>query len=209
MTKDLAGVVPAVAGWSLANVPKGISQDKVDRILKSCDRDTLAGRRNYAILLLLARLGLRAGEIARLELEDIDWKSGLVMVVGKGGKSAQLPLPDYVGKAIAAYLRFDRPSTSCRRIFLRIPAPHVGLKGSRGVSPVVKRAIEHAGVESHGKGAHQLRHGLATEMLRSGASLAEIGEVLRHQDLRSTSIYAKVDVNALRPLAQTWPGGEK
>ena len=209
MTKDLAGVVPSVASWSLAGVPKGLSRDQVDRMLKSCDRNTLVGRRDYAILLLLARLGLRAGEVARLELNDIDWKSGLISLVGKGEQLSQLPLPDDVGKAIAAYLRFDRPPSSCRRIFIRIPAPHVGLTGSKGVGPLVKRALERSGVESHGKGAHQLRHGLATEMLRSGASLAEIGEVLRHQDLRSTSIYAKVDVNALRTLAQAWPGGEK
>jgi integrase/recombinase XerD len=209
IAKDLSGVVPAVAGWSMATIPKGLSRDQVNRILESCNRNTPVGRRDYAILLLLARLGLRAGEVAQLELNDIDWKLGLISVVGKSGRPSQLPLPYDVGKAIAAYLRCDRPPTSCRRIFLRIPAPHVGLNLSEGVGPIAKRAIERAGVKSFGKGAHQFRHGLATEMLRSGASLAEIGEVLRHQDLRSTSIYAKVDVNALRMLAQVWPGGEK
>jgi site-specific recombinase XerC len=209
MTKNLAGVVPAVASWSLATVPKGLSRDYVDRILKSCKRDTPAGRRDYAILLLLARLGLRAGEVARLDLEDIDWKSGLITVVGKGGQSSQLPLPKDVGKAITMYLRYSRPRTSCRKLFIRIPAPLIGLKGAGGIGPIVKRAIERTEVPSHGKGAHQFRHGLATEMLRSGASLSEIGEVLRHQDLRSTSIYAKVDINALRTLAQPWPGGEQ
>ena len=118
----------------------------------------------------------------------MDWKLGLVAVFGKGGQSSQLPLPKDVGKAIATYLRHNRPTTSCRRIFVRIPAPHIGLDGSKGIGDVVRRAIDRAGVKSHGKGAHQFRHGLATEMLRSGASLAEIGEVLRHQDLRSTSI---------------------
>jgi len=209
MTKDFAGIVPAVASWSLATVPKGLSRDCVDRILKSCKRDTPAGRRDYAILLLLARLGLRAGEVAQLDLEDIDWKSGLITVVGKGGQSSQLPLPEDVGKAITIYLRFSRPRTSCRRLFIRILAPLIGLNGAGGIGPIVKRAIERAAVPSHGKGAHQFRHGLATEVLRSGASLSEIGEVLRHQDLRSTSIYAKVDINALRTLAQPWPGGEQ
>jgi integrase/recombinase XerD len=209
ITKDLSGAVPAVASWSLVNVPKGFSRDQADRIVKSCNCDTATGRRDYAILLLLARIGLRAGEVARLDLEDIDWKSGLITVVGKGGQSSQLPLPQDVGKAIATYLRYGRPRTSCRRLFIRVRAPHIGLNGASGIGPIVKRAIERAEVLSHGKGAHQFRHGLATEMLRAGASLAEIGEVLRHQDLRSTSIYAKVDFNALRTLAQPWPGGEQ
>lgn len=207
--KDLAGAVPAVASWSLANVPKGLAKDHLNRILKSCDRTTAVGRRDYAILLLLARLGLRAGEVASLQLDDIDWESGLITIIGKGGKTSQLPLPGEVGRAIAAYLRRDRPAASSRGLFIRIPAPHTAMKGASAVGCIVRHALERAGVQSHSKGAHQLRHALATNMLGAGASLSEIGEVLRHEDHRSTSIYAKVDFKALRPLAQAWPGGAK
>jgi integrase/recombinase XerD len=206
--KDLAGAVPAVASWSLANVPKGLAKDHLTRILKSCNRTTAVGRRDYAILLLLARLGLRAGEVAGFQLDDVDWESGLITIVGKGGKPSRLPLPGDVGRAIAAYLRRDRPAASSRHLFIRIPAPHSALQGS-AVGCIVRHALERAGVQSHSKGAHQLRHALATNMLRAGASLSEIGEVLRHEDHRSTSIYAKVDFKALRPLAQAWPGGAK
>jgi site-specific recombinase XerD len=205
--KDLAGAVPAVASWSLVNVPKSLAKDHLNRILKSCNRSTAVGRRDYAILLLLARLGLRAGEVAALQLDDIDWECGLITIVGKGGKPARLPLPDDVGRAIAAYLRRDRPAASSRHVFIRIPAPHTALKCGSAIGCIVRHALERAGVQSHSKGAHQLRHALATNMLQAGASLAEIGEVLRHQDHRSTSIYAKVNFKALRPLAQPWPGG--
>lgn len=205
---DLAGAVPTVASWSLSGIPKRLSRDEVKRILAGCDRRTAIGRRDYAILLLLARLGLRASEIASLNLEDIGWAAGTLSVRGKGGKLCKLPLPQDVGQAIASYLRRDRPRVATRRVFLRVKAPIVGFMRPSAVGLVVKYALARAGVQSHSKGAHQIRHTLATEMLRSGASLAEIGEVLRHQDPhRTTAIYAKVDFAALRPLAPPWLGG--
>jgi len=165
------------------------------------------GRRDYAILLLLARLGLRSGEVAGLGLEDIDWKNGFFSVVGKGGCSSQLPLPADVGNAIAAYLKNGRPGLSVsRRLFLRARAPAVGFT-SMAVRDVVKRALGRAGIDSPRKGAHQFRHALATGMLNRGASLSEIGELLRHQSPDTTRIYAKVDLASLRALAMPWPGG--
>ena len=206
--KELAAAVPAVASWSLGNVPKGLPKDDVARILKSCDRKKAGGRRDFAILLLLSKLGLRGCEVARLELDDIDWDSGLIRIVGKSGKPSDLPLPTELGRAIVAYLRHGRPNAASRKLFLRIPAPHVPLK-RRSVGGIVKQALERAGVRSQSKGSHQLRHAVATNLLQAGASLDEIGEVLRHEDHRSTMIYAKVDFKALRPLAQAWPGSAK
>ena len=178
-------------------------------MLKDCDRQTAIGRRDYAILLLLARLGLRAGEVVALNLEDIDWDNGHITVRAKGGRWAQLPLPAEVGEGIAVYLRQDRPRGSCRRVFLRHRAPFVGLANSIAISSLVMRALKSAGVDSERKGAHLFRHGLATEMLRQGASLDEIGDLLRHQSPNTTAIYAKVDLVALRPLALPWPGGAR
>ncbi len=206
--RDLTGAVPTVASWSLAGIPKRLSRDEVNRVLASCNRRTTIGRRDYAILLLLARLGLRASEVASLNLDDIDWAAGTFSVRGKGGKPCKLPLPQDVGQAIANYLRKDRPSVPTRRVFLRVTAPIVGFVTGYAVGLIVKYALARAGVQSHSKGAHQFRHTLATEMLRSGASLAEIGEVLRHENPnKTTSIYAKVDFAALRPLALPWLGG--
>jgi len=179
----------------------------VKQVLQHCDRQTTVGRRDYAILLLLARLGLRSCEVAGLNLENIDWKNGVFSVLGKGGRSSQLPLPADVGKAIAAYLKHGRArSSSRRRVFLRARAPAVEFT-SMAVRDVVKRALARAGIDSPRKGAHQLRHALATGMLKRGASLSEIGELLRHQNPDTTRIYAKVDLIALRALAMPWPGG--
>ncbi len=207
--RDLSDAVPSVAYRSLSNIPRGLSRDQANRVLAACDRRTAIGRRDYAILLLLARLGLRGGEIARLKLADIDWAEGTISVPTKGGKYCTMPLPHDAGKAIVVYLRKDRPRTTCRRIFLRIPAPATGFEGHRAVSLIVKYALARAGVQSASKGAHQFRHALGTEMLGNGASLSEIGELLRHRQLKTTSIYAKVDFRALRPLALPWPGGVK
>ena len=179
----------------------------MERILDGCDRKTSVGRRNHAILLLLARLGVRAGEVVGLSLDDIDWSTGQITIRGKGGRSAQLPLPADVGAALAAYLRHDRPRSTTRRVFLRHRAPLVGFANSSTISSLVRRALKHAGVESAHTGAHVLRHSLATSLLRQGGSLDEIGELLRHQSPNTTAIYAKVDVTALHTLALPWPGG--
>jgi site-specific recombinase XerD len=204
---DLAGCVPTVPNWSLSTLPKFLPAAMVERILKRCDRKTPVGRRNYAILLLLARLGVRAAEVVGLGLDDIDWSTGQITIRGKGGKSAHLPLTADVGTALAAYLRHDRPRSVTRRVFLRHRAPLVGLGNSSTISSLVRRALKHAGVESAHTGAHVLRHSLATSLLRQGGSLDEIGELLRHQSPNTTALYAKVDVTALHTLALPWPGG--
>jgi site-specific recombinase XerD len=204
---DLAACVPAVPRWSLSVLPKFLSAEAVKRVLDGCDRHTPLGRRNYAILLLLARLGLRTGEVVGLNLEDIDWNEGLIAIRGKGGKSILLPTPVDVGEAIAEYLRRDRPRCSVRRVFIRDRAPLIGFRNSMAISTLVMRALKKAGVESAHTGAHVFRHSLATSLLKEGCSLDEIGELLRHQSPNTTVIYAKVDVTALRMLALPWPGG--
>jgi site-specific recombinase XerD len=204
---DLATVVPCVANWSMPAIPRGIAPDQVRRLLRQIDRRTAVGRRDYAILLLLARLGLRSGEVAFLELEDIDWKSGCLSVHGKSGRRTQLPLPKDVGDAIVAYLRHGRPSSASRRVFLRARAPIRGFLTQCAVGSVVRHAILRAGIDAPTTGAHQFRHGLATQMLRQGASLAQIGELLGHKSPETTRIYTKVDLDALRTLALPWPGG--
>jgi site-specific recombinase XerD len=205
---NLSLAVPAVARWSLSTLPKHLPTAQVRRILRHCNRNTPLGRRNYAILLLLARLGLRAGEVVGLNLEDVDWENGLITVYGKG-KWAQLPLPADVARAIACYLHRDRPRCACRRLFIRDYAPVGGFNRSTSISKIVKCALEKAGVVSARKGAHLLRHSLATDMLRKGASLDEIGEVLRHRSPDTTAIYAKVDLKSLRTLALPWLGGAR
>lgn len=206
---DLAGCVPPVAAWSLASLPKFHPADSVQRVIDGCDRQTAVGRRDRAILLLFARLGLRACEVIHLTLDDIDWDNATITVCGKGCRWSRLPLPADVGEAIALYLRQDRPSCSCRRAFLCDKAPIRGFENPSAISTLVRRAIEKAGVDSTHKGAHVFRHSLATEMLRQRASLDEIGEVLRHKSPNTTAIYAKVDLAALRPLALSWPGGAR
>jgi site-specific recombinase XerD len=206
---DLARCVPPVATWSLSTLPKFLPAGAVQRVLDHCDRNTTVGKRNYAVLLLLARLGLRACEIVALNLEDIDWDKGRITIRCKGGRWAQLPLPDDAGEAIALYLRSGRPRCTCRRVFLRHRAPMRGFAHSITVSTIVRRALIHAGVDSARKGAHLFRHTLATDLLRQGASLDEIGELLRHQSPNTTALYAKVDLTALRTLALPWPGGAR
>jgi site-specific recombinase XerD len=204
---DLSSVVPKVASWSLPTLPKHLSVGQVRQLLRHCKRSTPLGRRNYAILLLLARLGLRSGEVVGLNLEDLDWDNLRITVRGKGGSLAQLPLPADVARAIAQYLKRGRPRNVCRRVFLRHRAPFSGFPRSSAMGVIVRGALIKAGVVSARKGAHLLRHSLATNMLRKAASLDEIGEVLRHKSLNTTAIYAKVDFNALRALALPWPGG--
>lgn len=204
---DLASAVPAVANWRLSNLPKSITPSEVRRLLRGSNQRTVTGRRDYAILLLLARLGLRAGEVVSLTLEDLDWQAGEITVRGKGARYDRLPLPPDVGKALAAYLCHGRLPCSTRRVFIRTRAPRRGFANSVAVSTVVRRALERVGLDPVLKGAHLLRHTLATNMLRKGASLAEIGEILRHRQVQTTQIYAKVDLRALRTLAQPWPRG--
>jgi site-specific recombinase XerD len=204
---DLAAAVPTVANWSMSSIPRAIGADQVRQLLASIDRSTPVGRRDYAILLLLARLGLRSSEVALLELDEIDWQAGRLSVRGKSGQRNDLPLPTEVGKAIASYLRQGRPRCSSRRVFLRARAPVRGFRGASGVGSIVRHRLQHAGVDAPTHGTHQFRHGLATEMLRQGASLGEIGELLGHHSLETTKIYTKVDLNALRTLALPWPGG--
>lgn len=203
---DLSLAVPKVARWRLSTLPKHLPAAQVGQVLRHCDRNTVLGRRDYAIMLLLARLGLRAGEVVKLRLEDIDWETTRITVCGKG-RWAQLPLPADVAKAIASYLRHARPRCSSRRLFIRDYAPIEGFSRAGAIACIVKRALKRAGVASVRKGAHLLRHSLATDMLRKGASLDEIGEVLRHKSSDTTAIYAKVDINSLRALALPWPGG--
>jgi site-specific recombinase XerD len=201
----LVGCVPRVADWRLTTLPKSIAPEQVEHMLRRCDRTTATGRRDYAILLLLARLGLRAGEVVAMELDDLDWEAGALVVRGKGGRHDRLPLPRDVGAALAAYLQHGRPGCSTRRVFIRARAPRQGFANSIAICTIVKRALDRAGLEPPRKGAHLLRHSLACTMLRRGASLAEIGEVLRHRSSNTTAIYAKVDVATLRALAPAWP----
>ena len=204
---DLAAAVPVVANWSMSSVPRAISPDQVLRLLARINRRTAVGRRDYAILLLLARLGLRSSEVVFLELEDIDWKDGSLSVRGKGGRRLQLPLPADVGEAIVAYVRHGRTPSNSRRVFLRAKAPFRGFLGPSAIGSIVRHALLRAGIDAPTTGAHQFRHGLATEMLRHGASLSEIGELLGHRSPETTKIYTKVDLEALRTLALPWPGG--
>jgi integrase/recombinase XerD len=204
---DLASSVPTVAGWRLSTVPKYLVPEEVECVLGACDRKTSTGRRNHAILLLLARLGLRAGEVVALKLDDIDWRVGEINVRGKGLFHDRMPLPPDVGEAIASYLRADRPPCQTRRVFICMKAPHRGLAGPSTLTTIVRRALGHADLHPVFKGAHLLRHSLATSMLRSGATMSEIGEVLRHREPNTTEIYAKVDFNGLRSLAHPWPIG--
>ena len=209
VTADLAAAVPVVPNWSRTTLPRGITTEQVRQLLASVNRGTAVGRRDYAILLLLARLGLRSSEVALLDLDDIDWNVGQLSVRGKRDHRTELPLPPEVGKAIAAYLRRGQPESASRRLFLRAKAPLRGFQGASGVGSVVRHSLKRAKVNAPTYGAHQFRHGLATEMLRQGASLGEIGELLRHRHPQTTTIYAKVDIDALRTLALPWPGGAR
>ncbi len=212
ITLDLAACVPSVASWSLSTIPKALPPTQVEQVLaETRKRSTAVGRRDYAILLLLARLGLRGGEVCNLTLEDIDWENSRIAIRGKGDRVAQLPMPADVGEAIAAYLKESRPRVppGNRRLFIRVRAPLVGFKGQGSVGSVVKHALQRAKIDSPRKGAHQFRHTLASTMLQKGSSLSEIGELLRHRSPNTTAIYAKIDLLSLRSLALPWPGGAR
>jgi integrase/recombinase XerD len=201
---DLVAAVPGVAGWRGGSLPRGLEPGQLTRLLTGCDRSRAVGRRDYAMLTLLARLGLRAAEVARLELGDLDWRRGEVVVRGKGDRQERLPLPTDVGEAVIDYLTQGRPRVECRRLFISVQAPLGGLSSS-AVQGVVGKACERAGMAR--VAAHRLRHTLATELLRAGASLPDVGQILRHRHLSTTAIYAKVDRTALFELAQSWPAG--
>ena len=191
----LADCIPSIRRWKLASLPTYLSAAQVEKILGGCDRATAMGRRDYAILMMLAKLGLRAGEVASLTLDDIDWRSGEMLIRAKGRQQARMPMPRDVGAAVVAYLRDRRPTTSCRRLFLRTLAPHVGFASGCAITMIAKAALERVGIRGYAHhGAHIFRHSLATELLRSGATLSEIGQLLRHESHDTTRIYAKVDV---------------
>jgi integrase/recombinase XerD len=199
----LAGAVPAVAPWRERSLPQELSPAAVARLLGSCDQHSATGRRDYAILVVLARLGLRAGEAAALQLDDIDWRRGELLVRGKGDRREQLPLPVDVGEALAAYLQRGRPRCPDRHLFVRVKAPTAGLTGD-GVAKVVHAACRRAGLPV--VGAHRLRRTTACATLRGGGSLAEVGEVLRQRSAFTQALYAKVDRAALERVARPWPG---
>jgi integrase/recombinase XerD len=202
-TVPLSGAVPAVASWRLAALPRGLKAAEIEMLLAGCDRDTATGLRDYAVLSLLARLGLRGAEAAGLQLDDIDWRAGEVAVTGKGSRTERLPLPVPAGEALTAWLTGGRPACESRALFVTVRRPYRQLT-PEAVRAVMGRACDRTGLER--RGAHRFRHALATEMLRAGASLPEVGQVLRHRSQLSTSVYAKVDQTALRPLARPWPG---
>jgi site-specific recombinase XerD len=205
-TTALATAVPPVAGWHDTELPAALAASEVRALLAACDRAQPIGLRDFAIITLLARLGLRAAEVAGLKLGDVDWRAGEVVIRGKGRRNDRLPLPTDVGEALVAYLTSGRPAVEGRTLFLTCRAP-LHAMGATTVSRVVHFACVRAGVPP--AGAHRLRHALATELLRQGADLAEISQVLRHRDLATTAIYAKVDRAALRAVAQPWPGAER
>lgn len=204
---NLAAAVPSVPRPRLAELPRYLEAREVEKVLGSCDRRRKIGKRDYAILLLLARLGLRANEVVLLTLDDIDWRAGELLIRGKGARVDRLPLLQDVGQALADYLKNARPVCSSRRMFIQCRAPLEGFARPGCVSNLVREALQRVHLCPRNRGAHVLRHSLATGMLRNGASLAQIGQVLRHQLPQSTEIYAKVDFNALRALALPWPGG--
>lgn len=207
--RDLATSVLTVPKWRLSSLPKAIPQEQVEQIITECDRRTAVGCRNFAILLLLARLGLRASEVVALTLDDIDWDTGELTVRGKGSRVERLPMPRDVGQAIAAYLKQGRPRCSSRNVFVRAHAPFVAFSSAAAISTIVADAIDRVGLDPPSRGAHLLRYSLATQTLRRGGSLAEIAELLRHRHRDTTALYAKVDLEALRSVAPCWPGAHR
>ena len=202
---NLVHAVPSSPRWRLASLPKALEPSELEAVLATCDRRTLVGCRNYAVLVLLGRLGLRAGEVAALQLDDLDWKAGEIVVRGKGRVLGRLPMPVDVGEAVVAYLRRSLRSKGTRSVFVSSRAPYRG-GASSAIIGIAKTALRSAGIESGG--AHRLRHTAATQMLRRGASLTEIAQVLRHRHIDTTAIYAKVDHDSLRSIARPWPADE-
>jgi len=196
--------VPPVGGWRLATVPPTMTAADVQALLDHCDRSTDVGVRDFAMLTLVARLGLRSIEVARLELGDLDWRTGEIVVRGKGRREDRLPLPADVGEALVGYLRRRHAAAGCRHVFVTLKAPHGPIRAEL-INDITKQACRRAGLRR--VGPHRLRHALAAELLRRGAGLTAIGQVLRHQDLATTALYAKVDLDSLRGVAHPWPTG--
>ena len=202
----LLGAIPVLAHWRLSSLPRYVSPEAVERVIDSCNVSSPVGKRDRAILLLLARLGLRAGDIVQMRLEDIDWKGAWVHVSGKGHRQTRLPLTQEVGDAIVSYVQEGRPRSHTDRLFLRSRAPFRGFRSHPAVSVIVATAFRRAGINRPGRGAaHLLRHSIASSMLRQGASLQELSALLRHRSIETTQIYAKIDVTALQQIAQPWP----
>jgi len=206
LAQPLAAAVPSVPGWRPGSLPRGVSAGQVAAMLASCDRDSAAGRRDYAILLLLTRLGLRAGEVTGITLDDIDWRAGVLPVTGKADQADTLPLPADVGDALAGYVRYGRARTSSRHLFITVRAPVATLALNTSISGIAERACRRAG--SAPSGPHRLRHAVACDLLAGGASLTETGQLPRHRGQRATAIYATADVEALRRLARPCRPGE-
>ncbi len=205
-SRDLVAAIPTIAQWRLATLPRYLQPEEVERVITACEVLSPVGRRNRAILLLLARLGLRAGDIVQLRLDEINWEEAWIQVSGKSRRQIRLPLNQEAGDALAAYLQDGRPDTEAAAVFVRADAPFRALR-SNTVSVIVARALKRAGVICPSRGAaHLLRHSFATGLLRQGASLQDIADVLRHRSVTTTQIYAKVDVTALQQIAQPWPG---
>jgi integrase/recombinase XerD len=202
---DLTSSVPTIPHWKVTVIPKTLKVHEIESLLRSCDQTTRVGKRDYAVLCLLARLGLRAGEVVAIILDDIDWRAGELTVRGKGRTCERLPLLVEVGQALAAYLREARPSCASRHLFVTARAPFHQFVGPTTIGSIVRRALQRAGLNPPRRGAHLLRHSLATTLLQRGASLQEIGDVLRHRHPATTQIYAKVDIAALQTLVQPWP----
>lgn len=203
--RGLADAVPGVAGWRQASLPRGLDTAQVTQLLEhGCDRATATGRRDYAMLMLVAQLGLRIGEVASLGLDDLDWAAGEVVIHGKAARTDRLPLPVAAGEALAQYLTQARPRCGSTAVFITMCAPY-GRISARVVRQAMYRACDRAGLPQ--VGPHRLRHALACEVLRAGGSLAEVGQLLRHQGTATTSVYAKVDEGALAALVRPWPGG--
>lgn len=202
---DLSQAALVIRGRRASLLPRGISRADASALIGSCDRRRAIGRRDYALIILLLRLGLRRGEIARLTLDDIDWRAGEFVIHGKGGREDRLPLPTDVGAALSSYLRRGRPASDRREVFLQARAPYLPIDPST-VSSTVRRACRRAGIPE--VGSHRLRHTTACEMVQAGVPLVQVGQVLRHRSLQSTAIYARVDIEQLRRLAAPWPGGD-
>ena len=203
----LVDSVPTVPSWRHTTIPEFLTTDEINRLIQNCECETPQGQRDIAILLLLIRLGLRAIEICRLTLDDIDWDAGFINILGKNGKRDRLPLLHDVGEAISNYLCHGRPQCSDRYVFVRAIAPFEPFSSSSSVANVVRNALRRANLNPARKGSHLLRRSLATMMLQEGASLTEIGQILRHQKADTTAIYAKVDLGRLRPISRLWPEG--
>ena len=205
-TVDLSLAVPMVRRYRKTAVPRFLAPKDVERVLATCDLTSAVGRRDHVVLLLLARLGLRASEVVKLELGDLRWRASELVVRGKGEVHDRLPLPKDVGEVLTLFLASDRVVCSSRRVFLRLRAPMRGFASAAAVSTIVKRAIDRSGLQPSLRGAHLLRHSLATGMIQRGATMVEIGQVLRHRSVNTTELYAKVDFQGLRGISLPWLG---